>query len=449
MAYVKWCLGESVMRLLFERGYYPEILRNIFFRLDPLSLWNCSRVCKQWRDFLDQHIWHISPNRGGDRRILYNWVHAEPRTTRIELAEVVNNPSSPSHNGVLIPYGSRMDLPRCIVADQHDIICANLGTIDVYDRPSGKFKRRLYDAEIDFHWKLILSPKFLVGKQLSGHKIHIWARQSGYCNIVMNNLPTDCYQQRDFHFLGNEVILFEVNSHGRHGSKLQAIEINPTTLTYDDHWTHELDYEMLCVNQAQNKIMLCCKDYHDDERNFILKLMNAFSGQVTHQLVFEEPDDHDIVKGLAYTEPLGIVLLSRADEIREQDWITFKIVSSKLLLFDLAHGFKIRELNINLSQHFGDLSQACLSIWCDPPFGHILMAVKGRNTNCSKILIWNLEKLLRSTKNGSDIEPHRVIETGGLANADAIVPSNHKLIFSSVNNQNRGILNDNDFWGDL
>ena len=41
--YVKWCLGESVMRLLFEKGNFENILRQIFFLLEPKDILNCAR----------------------------------------------------------------------------------------------------------------------------------------------------------------------------------------------------------------------------------------------------------------------------------------------------------------------------------------------------------------------------------------------------------------------
>ena len=67
-----------------------------------------------------------------------------------------------------------------------------------------------------------------------------------------------------------------------------------------------------------------------------------------------------------------------------------------MLLFDLANRCLIRSLDLACAgDHFGDLSNSCLELWCDPPFGTLLMATRGANTNSSKILAWNMVDLLR------------------------------------------------------
>ena len=83
-------------------------------------------------------------------------------------------------------------------------------------------------------------------------------------------------------------------------------------------------------------------------------------------------------------------------EQEHDGWLSFRVAGSRMLLFDLANRCLIRSLDLACAgDHFGDLSNSCLELWCDPPFGTLLMATRGANTNSSKILAWNMVTLLR------------------------------------------------------
>jgi hypothetical protein len=85
------------------------------------------------------------------------------------------------------------------------------------------------------------------------------------------------------------------------------------------------------------------------------------------------------VKGVGFTQPVGVVVMCRSEEHESDGWISFRIVSSKILLFDLANRCVIRRLDFDCARHFGlDLNNFCLRLWCDPPVGTMLMAAKER-----------------------------------------------------------------------
>ncbi len=85
---VYWCLGDSVMNLLYDNGNFGHILIQIYFELSPSDLLNCSLVCKKWKAFLDEQVFNVGRGHARRRRITHNWMHGVPNTSSIRVNSV-------------------------------------------------------------------------------------------------------------------------------------------------------------------------------------------------------------------------------------------------------------------------------------------------------------------------------------------------------------------------
>ncbi len=121
-----------------------------------------------------------------------------------------------------------------------------------------------------------------------------------------------------------------------------------------------------------------------------------------------------------------------------------RIVSSKMLLVDLANRCVVRSVDFDCGSCFGaELNNCCLRLWCDPPIGTLLMAVRGTNTASNRFVAWNMLDLLRGDEDCTT--PDRVFDAGCYVHADVIVPSMHKVLHAGSD----GRVVDCEFWGDL
>ncbi len=102
--------------------------------------------------------------------------------------------------GLLLPYGSRNDIVRALLADAADVVVATLRSVDVHDRKSGHIRLKLFSSQMDLSWVLAMSERFLVGKVKSANVsdkrlLHVWDRQSGYPKLPVGQIPLQAGEQ--------------------------------------------------------------------------------------------------------------------------------------------------------------------------------------------------------------------------------------------------------------
>ena len=328
------CLGGtgSVMKCLFENGNYGHILEEIFYLLDPKSLSSASRVCKNWNAFLEKRIWY---NGQGHRRITENWLSKSPRVKEIPI------PFTPCEVKDLKVHYKVMEKPMSIVIVENDLICTVIGNIDVYDKNSGRLKKRLCKSNYLIHWKLSVNKEFLLAYQ-SGHfigKVILWDRRKDYAEIRLQGISS---MANNFAIVSDRMIISECSKSA--GKILLGLGINFKEQTTKIAWASKSTHQLFSL--CGSNILTCEADNEDAS----LEVLEKDTGRTVHKVNFD-CGEYDTPKGLCYTRPVGIALMSKAVEAQNDGWLTFKIVGSKIFLFDMAHGFLIRELEIDCSRY--------------------------------------------------------------------------------------------------
>ena len=88
-------------------------------------------------------------------------------------------------------------------------------------------------------------------------------------------------------------------------------------------------------------------------------------------------------------------------------------------------------------------------MWCDPPIGTLLMAAHGVLNPSNKLLAFNLLEILHKS-DGSEqvVEPHRIFDVEGSADADAIAVSNQELVHAKIDERTMTVsMVKRSFWG--
>lgn len=279
-----------------------------------------------------------------------------------------------------------------------------------------------------------------------GGRLEVFDRNQNLDRLEMSvRYPPDCISPKDIHLTQDDLLLVESFSDGLGAwPKVQAFRIE--NLNYVGQWIVKCPYSVMTLTRS---LMVLCNKEMEDHRCQIY-LYNVRRGREMSRMNFEA-DEGQIVRGVTLSHPLCIVLTSSTSEHHSADgFVTFRQGQGQLYLCDVAHGFLLRKFSIDCNKHFGDLTPAGVKLWSDPPIGHMLMAANGTNVTSSKILLWNILDLLRETPDDVETaEPTRVIETKGLATGDVIVPSQHQLLFPSIDKDGKGVMVECEFWGNL
>ncbi len=436
-------LGDSVMRSLFRRGHYGHILERVFFLLDPPSLRACDAVCTEWRDFLSERVWQ---RPDGTVRIRANWMEPwDPRGGRRVIG-----------GGSLGPA----QLPRDLCADGKEYVVGCFKNLDVLSRKGGD-GRRLLTADRPLRWKLALSPRFLLAKQCGhrGERLEVFDRRADYNKLTMSvKYPQGFASASELIMLGEEdaFLMATRATPTDHLPALARFRVDANAQSYSTEWIFRGEFSVFGVSGDRRDALLCGKARRD--QRWLLMLLDLTTGRAGATVALPEIEtDEGVVKGVAYTNHLGIAVVARTREHREDGgWVTFREEGPCAVFFcDMVLGVVLKTVRADLSAHLGaDLTRSQLRLWCDPPEGTLLVAARGGQDNgggsvCGRVLLWDLRKLLFESMDGETVTPDSVMEAGAAAalDGDSIVVSQHRLVYPGDDGKGEGVLIDLDFWG--
>ncbi len=120
---------------------------------------------------------------------------------------------------------------------------------------------------------------------------------------------------------------------------LYALRINVDRMELELMWRLRIGYDLLDVSAAE-KVILCGRDISG---GFALSLLNAADGS---SLLGNSPfrfdaSDEEVVKGVAFTQPVGVVVVSRTEEQLADGWMQFRKVNAILNRTRLASVFSV------------------------------------------------------------------------------------------------------------
>lgn len=333
--------SDSVMNALFRKGCFHHILEDIFYLLEPKTLFNCSLVCRDWNLYLKKLVWC---NAQGERRITDNWLHMSPLMKEIPV------PLTPEETKQLRQLSdnqeSRLQCPMFIVMIDEDLICAVAGRIQVFDKKTGRLKKSLEQKLEIFFWKFSASRDFLIAYQGRGSvcRVYCWDRRKDYRLQVVRGpgLPIS-----ELSFINDHMLLGEhVNPSGK---KLLGLRLDLDQEQLKFNWCSKTEHHLYSTTGS---FIITCRSIPGaggENDHAAVEILEKETGKKVHELTFD-CGVHDSPKGLAYSSPLGIALMCRVDEAAEEGWLSFTVVDSKLFFFDMAHGFVIREIGIDYAK---------------------------------------------------------------------------------------------------
>ena len=426
--------STSVMQGLYHLGNYPEILETIFFMLDLRSLANFARTGAKWKSYINKEIFYIPRSSctkmTNQLRLRLNWYLKKPIKVYFQ--------AKPAQE--LGPLSPGLPCFVSLVADEKNLLCASLGCVEAFDA-SGKGQcQRIFQDVLKREIAIDISPEWYLHYYPEYLRDGVWFH-SRFNPSLRFNVQTHRRYARQYHFLNSDLVLMVCPS------ELMGAKLDKQNGDLSITWRFQSKHEVysLCPNGV-----IFASTQGD---RITVKVVDRETGALKHSMSFSG-GDYDIVKGIHYTAPVGILLLAESEEVMNDGWVSFRVKRTKIVLLDLALGMSIKELKINCSDYLGDISNSLLKLWCDPPVGTLVMALRRRRDLeplKQNVLIWNFEKLLRDTKDGDTVSPDRVLRVEGNASAESIAINNSTLYQTSAERNQPSTMKivKNIFWGKL
>ena len=233
---------------------------------------------------------------------------------------------------------------------------------------------------------------------------------------------------------------------------LARFRVVPERRAFELQWTRrEEEFSVVGLGADRREVVLCGKGrdwWH-------LTLVEMESGCVVGSVRLPLKTEESLVKGVAYSKHLGVVVASgAATERNEGDgWVSFVVeeAPATVLLCDMASGVVVRTLRTDLAAHLGNAPTQQLRLWCDPPPGALLLTARGGGLGGGggggRMLLFDLRRLLAETREGETVTPDAVLEAGAALDGDAVTVSAHRLLFPGVDVDGGAVLTDLDCWG--